>query len=450
MGRARGNIVGAVSPRAALRAQPAPESERDRAAVIDRLGFGAILGLKPKSEKVVRSLSQREFIENVEAWREQEHQFIESARVELDLGMREFARNGQWGRFLRLYALSPEYSPMNSYWARTQLRAKWERLVASGAAQASVLGDPASGRFLSMSAARALGARVRDQYFYRPSSKDFDDRFVVEMCQPLGFNGFFDERVVLDASGRPQIDPKTGQPQTRKEFIKTTAKGYGAFQAYHSNALVDSEGQPFEMPTMPWAEATGSEDDARTLITDLERICEEEGLSLLRMSVSAPTTDEVVVDPKDITASLPDHARYERETGVIVLDESQTQPEQAVALLRSLCEYFGYEQTPPRDDNERKIRRAAAESAKYAIASLYGLAAEDQTFPYLVELADDDKAIGRVASDTHRRVQHVLAHLDPIMRAKARAEGERKHKARTANGRGRKRARARQAPAIAA
>jgi hypothetical protein len=442
MGRAKGRNA-ATATAATPRSRSAAATAAARSNVIDRLGFGALLGERPvttAADKVVRSLSGRAFVENIEAWREQEHQFIEGARSELEAGMREFARSGQWGKFLRLYTLSPEYSPMNGLWARVQLRSKWAQLVHEGRAQADELGDPADGRFFSMSAAKALGARVRDDYFYRPTSEAFDDRYVVEMCKPLGFNGFFDERVVLDASGRPVMDPATGKPKIRKEFIKTTAKGYGTFQAYHTKALVDSEGNPFTLPPMPWANATGSDADATALITDLERVCVDEGLMLTRAALADGAV--AAVDPKDPTASLPEHARYEREARTITVDDRQTQPEQAVALLRALCEHLGYDRAP-RDETERKVRRAAAESAKYAIASLYGLAAEDQTFPYLLELADDEKAIGQVASDTHRRVQQVLAHLDPIMRVKARAEGERKQKARSAHGRGRKQASAR-------
>jgi hypothetical protein len=447
MGRAKGKLSASASaPALARRGQVVSESER--AEVVDALGFGSLMGSRgSKAQKVVRPIAKRDFVADYEAFQEQERQFIEGAREELEVGMREFARSGQWGAFLRFYTHSPEYSPMNSLWARSQLYYKFKQLIESGAATPEELGDPADGRFFSATAVKALGARVAERYFYRPTSDDFDDRFIVEMCKPLGFNGFEEVRPVLDAQGRPVIDPATGAPKTRKEWIRTTAKGYGISRAYHTRALEDKDGKPFVLPTMPWENATGSDDDAARLIADLERVCAEEGLAITRTNASASASALTrAATGGDVLAALPEHAHYDEGARVITVDGSQTQPEQAVALLRAVCEHIGYDR-PAKDERERKIRRAASESAKYAIASLYGLATQDQTFPFIVELAEDEKAFSYLATDTHRRVKSVLGYLDPIMRAKARNEGERKAKAKAAHGRGRKSARSRAAVA---
>ena len=129
---------------------------------------------------------------------------------------------------------------------------------------------------------------------------------------------------------------------------------------------------------MPWENATGSDSDAATLIRDLERVCDEEGLALQRREIPAPANTPHV-DAAHLSAAAPEHARYDREGRTITVDVSQPAPEQAVALLRALCEHVGYD-SPPRDELEGKIRRAAAESAKYAVASLYGLELRTRLF----------------------------------------------------------------------
>ena len=222
MGRGRGKLVGVAceAPRRGAAVQ--------RDTVIDRLGFGSLLssraGRAASSDKVVRPLAGRSFVSDLEVWKQQEHEFIEGARAELEAGMRDFARSGQWGAFLRMATQSPEYSMMNSLWARGQMRAKWERLVERGEADAGEFGDPETGRFFSASAAKALGARIRDEYYHRPSSADYDDRFTVEMCKPLGFNGYWAERTVTDAAGGPVIDPRTGTPRNAKSSSKPAPK----------------------------------------------------------------------------------------------------------------------------------------------------------------------------------------------------------------------------------
>lgn len=411
----------------------ARRSDAVRDDVVRRLGFSSLLrsraGDKVSSQKVVRQLDKRTFMEDLEEFKKQENAFVEGVRESLHEAVQDFVRGGQWGDVLRLVVHSPEYSVLNNLWAYGQMRRRCEDLLERGEMSEEEMEKVLRGRFFSASAAKAVGARVKDEYFYRPK-QGFDGRYLVEMFKPLGFDGFWKEEIQLDAQGKPVIDPKTQKPQVRKTFVPMRAKAFATFHAYHQDALElvswekDPESgkrvaitKPFVMPEVPWEGATGSEEDAMKLYADLEAFCREEKLTVVphEGSLSRDDLGRAVAD-------LPEHAKLDLGSRTITVDDSQGTSERAVALLRALCEYVGRDE-PAKDDGERKVRRAAEESAKYAIASLYGLEAKKQTFPYLLELSDDEKALNKVVSDTHRRVQSIIGYLDPTMRARARERG---------------------------
>jgi len=99
MGRGKGE----EEATAAVRRGPA---EEQRQATIDKLGFGALMrsggGQRAASQKIVRDLENRTFIENVEEFREQEDEFLEGVRETLDEAVNDFIQTGKWGDFLRI------------------------------------------------------------------------------------------------------------------------------------------------------------------------------------------------------------------------------------------------------------------------------------------------------------------------------------------------------------
>jgi hypothetical protein len=425
MGRGKGDEAAAPVTR---RQGPGDQGAHDR--TVDILGFGRLMrsggGAKASSSKLVRDLGARTFVDDVEEFRAQEGAFLDGVRETLNEAMRDFVQSGQWGDFLRICAQSPDYSFGNNVWAWGQMRKRWEDMEERGDATHDEAEAMLGGRFFSASAARAMGARVKSGFFYTPKD-GFDGRYLVEMLKPLGFEGYYKDDAVLDSSGRP-VMTSSGEPKTKKVFVPLRPKGFGVFHAYHQDALemvekvTDPETgekgevvRPFAVPDAPWKDATGSEEDAARLMTDLERICQEEGLSVGR-SESLRAFG---------TAEMPERSRLDRASRTITIDVHSGMPEQAVALLRALCEHVGHDDEP-KDEDARRLRRAAEESAKYAVASLYGLESKDQTFPHLIEIADNEKELARVVSDTHRRMQRILSHLDPVMRAKAHAAGARR------------------------
>jgi hypothetical protein len=329
--------------------------------------------------------------------------FVRAALGDLLALSREAAGSDSgWRQLLRAYSHAPDYSIWNTLWARAQLARK---------------GTDPGGVLLSASGWKALGREINPAFLAprRGEDRDWDNRYAALMYQPFHAkgSGFPKKLAELDENG----DPKT-------IWIKGEPAGFGVFTAYHENATqgIDGEEAP-ELPRASWFEATGSETDARQLLDDIRGVCEYEGLTVKHGRLR--DQDTLSSANNGLLRTTPDNAIYNRAAKTITVDENVPPAEQSVAALRALCEHFA----DPRGNNEAaddyvKFNRAAAESAKFVVASLYGLDSEDQSFPHLTEFTADDKAIKRLNGNVHARVGRILDYLDPCRVARSQATAE--------------------------
>src|SRR5690606_38378061 len=246
----------------------------------------------------------------------------------------------------------------------------------------------------------------------------WDDKYAVEMTQPLGFRGF--HKTLTDANGDPILDADGNE---KKVFVPLEPKGYKAFIAYHEDATEALDGgDPPPLPTAPWAEAEGSEEDAARLLDDLaEKICPGEGLEIRFEDPSGASQSQKVGGPA---------ARLLRSENAILVDPDAPTSEQATGALRELFVALGDRRNSNETDEGRRRHRAADGSGKYVIASLYGLDSEEQSFPHLAEIAEEKKGLRKLSSEIHGHVSTVLNYLDPKTRALARSrEASRKSRA---------------------
>jgi len=378
---------------------------------------GAVLFNAPVSVST-RSL-KREFEPDRNSWAEREREFMSKVVGELEQAALHFAATDEgWKAYLRFYAETPHYSAFNNLWARTQLRHN---------------GVEPDGLLLSESQWRRLGRRVkaeyarpearRDKRFGYDRNRDWDPRYAAEMMRPLGLITI--KYKLKDADGNPILD-ENGEPKYELRRIwRDGQPRYSSFLVYHEDATEDLDGGPAKpLPSPPWADATGSEEDAERLLEDLRRrVLPGYGLKL-----------ELAGE------GFEGQGRSARVEGSrVIVDASRPKAEQAVAVLGVACERAGGEIRPGAGedaDDARKRARAAAESAKYVISSRYGLDSAEQTFTAVAEVARKEGGLRNLTTDIHRRVTTLMHALDPRMRLiaegneKARAEARARRAAR--------------------
>lgn len=352
----------------------------------------ADVAAKLASAGAVRPLNTA-FEKDTEKWKLAEKAFVANASAELHKLVNEFAGSEEsWRELLKIYARAPHYSITNLLYA-------WGALHRKG-----VRGE---GMILSESGWKALGHEIKPEFkrvwrkLKEDGTPDWDDTYAAEMLAPIRVNKKAAEGAVTP-SGDPERD-------------RSIVIGWKTFDVYHEDAVQLKAGQA-ELPKPSWFEATGSDEDAAKLWADVEKLCEWQGLEL---TVDAPRAQDAN-RPGLPGAAL---ASYDRGKAQVRVHRSANLADQASAALGAVCEHFGPE-TPAKDDIELMRRVVARESAKFALASLYGLASEHQSFTYLSEIAADEKAVKQVTNDVHKRVSAVLAHLDPVLKMKARGETE--------------------------
>ena len=352
-------------------------------------GRGVQVGTAPRPPR-----GKDAFTLSLEDWKEQEKAFVDGVMEELAEGMRKAAESPEdWRAFLDLYAQSPDYSAMNSFWARSQLRAK---------------GTEEAGLLLSESAWEKLGRRVkadyarplkkRDRRFEYDNDREWDDRFSAEMMRPLGRSGFWKQ--LKDKAGNPILD-SDGKP--RREWVPGTPdKGYATFVVYHEGATEALDGgNPRPLPGRE--EASGPDEAAGNLIRDLQsHLLPTRGLEL------------------EFDHNGPEHLR--RDGQRIHLNPNAAPADQASALLG---EVLGELDRSREGEDERRtqIHRAARESSRYVIGSLYGLDTSRQAFPHLPDISEKSEDVRSLQSEVHHLTKSILGSLDPRMRDVARASG---------------------------
>jgi len=339
--------------------------------------------------------------------REAADQFIREVMDDLHtLAAEAAASDHTWRAYLRAYAKAPSYSPVNTLLANIQLRHRFKK--------AGIDSDPTALK-LSASAWKALGRRVKEQYRApegkgEDPSREWDPTYSAYMTKPLGFRRFPKEVDVLDEDGNP-----TGEKKTI--WVNGAPKGYGTFRVYHIDATEGLDGgEAPPLPKAPWANATGSEQDARQLMSDIKRLCLDEGLIVDIGSHKAPQPDW-----RGVYTQVPEYARL--DGNVIRVDADASPADQAVAALKCLCQHYGAKRARGTDEDQL-FAQAADESAKFVIASLYGLESDEQTFPKLADIAEDPKKTARLCSEVHQRVSEIFNRLDPTARARALQDAE--------------------------
>lgn len=325
----------------------------------------------------VRSLSSG-FVASTERWREQEREFIRNAVQGLRDAVRTYAASDAgWRDFLSLYAASPYYSPTNTLFVRAQFRAK---------------GVPDEARFYSPSAWRRLGRAVKPEYVRPRSARNlggWDDSCAAEILVPF---------LVPDP-----LDKAKANAEGRE--CRLVPRGYKTALVYHEQATEPADG------TTPLVEsemiARGDLSAAEALWRDVELVCKSRGIKLEQSSAFA--------------ARAGDSGRWEPLSRRIRVAAAADPAERSAAALRALCESL--ERAHPADEQGRRLSRAAAESAKYVVASLYGIESDQQTFPFLAELSGDEKLLKRLTDETHHRVSEILRVVSPEIRLKAERAG---------------------------
>lgn len=332
---------------------------------------------------------------SLQEWKEQERAFVDGVLEELADGMQKAAGSKEnWRAFLDLYAQSPDYSAMNNLWARSQLRAK---------------GNEEAGILLSESAWEKLGRRVkadyarplkkRDRRFGYDNDREWDDSFAAEMMRPLGRSGFW--RKLKDKNGAPIVDAE-GKP--RREWVPGSPdKGYATFVVYHEGATESLDGgDPRPLPGRE--EASGPDEAARNLIGDLRtQLLPSRGL-------------EAAFDFEG-----PEHCRRRGQT--VHINPKSSPADQASALLGEVLNDLSRARDGE-DERRSKIHRAAHESSRYVIASLYGLDTSDQAIPHLHDISEESGDVRSLQSEVHHLTKSVMGTLDPRMREVARVSGK--------------------------
>lgn len=378
--------------------------------------------------RTTRKLNKSNFIADRKKWLEQEKEFIDGVQSDLAAAVRNFASSDEsWRNYLKIYAQAPDYSALNNLWARLQLRHKGvdPRGIILSESQWAKLGRRVKAEYAMPSKNPRTPAGRRDKRFGYDSDRDWDDRYCVELLMPIGGGRF--EVELKDEDGNPILD-ENGEP--KKRVFYRSPRGFKAFKAYHEAATEDiAGGEAKPLPAAPWQGASGTEEDAEKLIEDLEQ--RVAGLMGVEIRYDLDSSREALFESNRdaIQARVQGPARLEEDGKVLRVDPNAPVVDRATAMLGGLCEAVPSD-FAPRNDDEIKRRRAAVESAKYAIASLYGLDSGNETFPHLAEIAEHKDGLRKLDSEIHRRTTKILHLIDPRLRMKARAEGEQRAAAR--------------------
>lgn len=375
------------------------------------LTAASVLGLGPKKRAsdsinsgINKDLGKRQtFMKDRTAWRKQEKARIKDILEELSRATKEFAASDEnWNRYLLEYAEAPAYSPMNMIWARSQLRAK---------------GVEESGDIFSESVWKKLGRRPKAEFarnFTKPEKKrdskygfdpnrEWSDKYCVEMLAPM----------MIEVEKK---DPKTGEAmldengkKIKKLIPLKTATGemaYRSFVGYHINATEPINGKESgPIPDSPWVGATGSPEDAKSLLQDLQKkVIPGQNLSLEAGENSNGAVAKLSADGKKIT-----------------LDPSASEIEQANALLGEICKSVASRKERNKNENledYNKKQDLIITSAQHVLASLYKIDNKKQVFPHLHAFRNDTKTLKQVSNSIHNVVGNILADFDPSTRAR--------------------------------
>lgn len=349
-------------------------------------------------------------------YKRKEREFVKAASGKLHALMSEYASSDDgWRQLLQIYSHAPHYSITNILWARAQLAHKGVR---------------ADGLIFSKTAWKALGRRVKPEYLrqWKPGDDGkptWDDLYIAGIMSPIFAHQKKGEKEkkAKTPSATPSLATAVAQSggsvagQLLSQPVDTQYKhsndliGFRVADVYHEDATEVIEGEA-ELPRPSWFEATGSDEDAAKLWKDIEYLADLHDVEIR----TAPATRSGIAQ-----------ASYDRATNTITLTESDHIADRASAALGALVDHFG-PNTPAKDDNEAKARIVARESAKYAIASLYGLASDKQSFTFLADIAQDDKLLKKATDDTHQRVISILNILDPMLKRQALGKKENKTK----------------------
>ena len=344
-----------------------------------------------------------EFMADRSEWKEREQKFTSQMLSNLEESVKEMAETNEgWQKLLKVYADCPIYSPDNIWLARQQLFYK---------------GVEAPGAVMSESAWRARGRRVkaefakpiakRDRQFGYDNNREWDQSHAAELILPFGGSRGFKKR---DANGNDELGTN-GKPIIigRKRPI-----GFKAFIAYHEDATEALDGgTPLPLGNdTEWAGATGSDEDAEKLLEKTKRFCASAGIDLKEQALG-----------KLEVAGKRDPAR-----GTVVVNTDAPIADQATVALRGYFQGYIEQEYPGDDSHLAKRREAAAESAKYVVASLFGLDSEEQSFPHMAEIATtpvgQKSGLKDLQSMIHVNVASVMGILDPAVRAKAHQDAK--------------------------
>lgn len=300
-----------------------------------------------------------------------------------------------WRTFMRAYAQAPDYSILNMLTARAQLRRK-------------EVEEP--GLLFSQTAWKSLGRQIKPE-FRQPTKdeieagrdrKDWDAKYLAAMTSPSRYPHKTGE---FDAEGNEKIEMRIAYGR------------FNTFNVFHQDATeAIGGGDPPPIPKAPWADATGSSEDAKQLMEDLKRICQYENVTVQYGELKQPRTDN-----QGVALGNVNHAQYDPSTKTITVDATQSEVEQAVATLRAVCEHVGRAPNDRHREDADALNEVAAESAKFVIASLYGLDSDAQTFPQLARFTENKNKMRGLTGEVDHRVGKILNYLDP--RRQAKAEG---------------------------
>lgn len=300
----------------------------------------------------------------------------------------------KFARVLRLMGQTPGVSIRQAWSARSQLRFKAERRELSPPSEDGLLFAPGTWK--------KFGRQVKPE-FLRAGAGEFDDRYAAVCWRPLKGYG-----------KKAEVDEATGEEKLVSYQYDLPGR-FEAYLVYHEDATEPIPGADGTLPSPEWLHATGSDEDARALLEQVERLAAWQQLT-------------VSFEPHGRSqgaGSVVEAARLDQDGKRVVVDSTASLQDQATSALRAVCENLPFK-SDAKDDRELRFRRAVAESTKYAIASLYGLDSGMQGFPFLAEFSSSDKQVKRLYKFVEQHTRSVLERIDPRLQLKAQQLGGKK------------------------